>query len=124
MKAIKWGDVEWVGTGLRGYLDNVPWSFEETVARLKTLSGQEPGDRADRDKTSVEFNGTFGGKVFTLYDYKGDRTIHIGGNGDLDVASLRDALRRALDGVRPSAYEAEVPRYYGGRQVHQWKEEG
>lgn len=110
------------GTSLRGYLDNVPLPFTSIVARLKTLSGQEPAEGGDAYKVSVEFKGTFNGHVFTLYDYKGDDTIHIGGHGGLDVDGLKSELAERLRVTQPSPYEAR--RHYDGSRGtrHGWGE--
>lgn len=103
---IRWIIGNASGTSLRGYFDPLPYSFAETVARLKTLSGQDPTTAGDGYKTSVEFSGTFKGQPFTLYDYKGDRSLHVGGTSALDVAGLLAALRVGLGMVVPSPYSA------------------
>lgn len=89
--------VDIVGTALRGYLD-APYEFEELVDRLVAISDQRPD--SPHEKTTVHFSGTFAGHVFTLYDYKGDRAIHIGGTRHLDVDGLRADLLARLAGVR------------------------
>lgn len=104
------------GTSLRDYL-NTPYSFEETVARLVTLSGQ-PAESTDEEKTSVHFVGTYKGQVFTLYDYKEDREIHIGGGPKLDVAGLQADLLEALENVTPTPYQAR--KYYDEQVGHHW----
>jgi hypothetical protein len=113
---IDWKDVPISGTSLRGYL-NTPWSFEETVARLVSLSGQ-PAESADMEKTSVQFVGTFNGEVFTLYDYKEDREIHIGGHPKLRVDALNEVLIAQLEAVEPAPYAAAE--YYDQQEGHQW----
>jgi len=100
------------GTSLRGYFRPDDFRFEEIVARLITLSGQDPTQASDGYKTSVEFSGTYGGRVFTLYDYKGDDTVHIGGQDGLDVGALVIALAQALRTVEPTSYSAV--RHYDG----------
>lgn len=109
--------IETMGTSLQGYLTPVPWTFEETVARLVTLTGQK-AQSSDRYKISVEFIGTFHGRPFTLYDYKSGGNIHIGGDHNLDVAGLRDELIEALGQVQPTPYEARL--YYESRGSHRW----
>lgn len=59
------------GTSLRGYLDPRPRSFQETIGRLITLSGQDPTAQTDEYKTSVEFQGTYQGAPFTLLRLQG-----------------------------------------------------
>lgn len=115
-KQLTWGidDEQFYAiTYLRGYLES-PFSFEETVARLITLSGQDP--TADGYKVSVEFVGMFGGQPFTLYDYKEDRKIHIGGNDKLDVEGLAQELLVKLSSVEPTPYR--VKEYYDQEQGH------
>jgi hypothetical protein len=92
-----------------------PWSFEETVARIITASGQPPKS-GDDYKVSVEFEGRFKGQRFTLYDYKEGRSIHIGGNDKLDVVGLVAQLTFDLDAVRPTPYRAKE--YYCDKEGH------
>lgn len=106
------------GTSLRGYFTLPGCTFQETVARLITLSGQNPSELSDRDKVSVEFGGTFDGRPFTLYDYKEGRALHIGGKDGLDVNGLIAHLRTALVDVAPTPYEARE--YYDARLGHSW----
>ena len=107
------------GTSFLAYL-SVPWSFEATIARLITASGQDPTAKTDAYKVSVEFTGTYGGDVFTLYDYKGDDRLHIGGPARLDVAGLTVALIAILSAVEPTPYRAE--RHYDEHEGswHAW----
>lgn len=102
------------GTSLQGYLVT-PWSFEETVARLITLCG--PPRPGDEYKISVEFTGTFNGQVFSLYDYKGDRELHIGGHKKLP--GLVETICAALQDVKPTPYTATE--HYDTRSSHGWK---
>ena len=105
--AIVWThSVDSCGTGFCGMLET-PWSFEETVARLVTASGGEP-TQGDGYKLSVHFVGTFYGQVFTLYDYKGDGQVHIGGRTRLGVERLTHALVETLYSVTPTPYRAVV----------------
>lgn len=113
---LDWSEPSIDGTSLRGYYES-PWSFEETVARLITASGQ-PARSFDQYKTSVEFRGTFHGHVFTLYDYKEGRTIHIGGADDLDRVGFVKALTAALMLVTPTPYTAAE--YYSDKIGHSW----
>lgn len=115
---LAWGPDRAALTGLRGYLRVEALSFEETIARLRTLSGQDPTKIADGYKTSVEFGGTFGDEPFFLYDYKADREIHIGGSDRLDVAGLHAALVDALRTAVPTPYEAREA--YDGNRTHGW----
>jgi hypothetical protein len=106
------------GTSLRGYL-RTPWSFEETVARLVTLSGQDPTARTDGYKVSVEFTGLFGGDVFTLYDYKGGGCLHVGGRS-LDVKALETELVSLLRTVEPTPYSATINYDESAGATHGW----
>ena len=115
MNKIEWdSSINIFDTHLIGYL-NAPWSFEETVSRLITLSGQA-AKSCDCYKVSVEFVGMFNGKVFTLYDYKCDRTLHIGGTSADHVPALRQALTRRLRRVAPTPYSARE--YYKGKRTY------
>lgn len=117
---LEWNeDFDACGTSLLAYLQS-PWSFEETIARLITVSGQTPTAMSDGYKTSVEFVGKFKGEIFTLYDYKGDRTIHIGSGGGVNAAQLQAALVKAMSAVRPSPYRAEEHYDESAGQVHQY----
>ena len=107
---IKWGVGEMNGTHLQGYWYELPYSFEETVARLITVSGQKPGGGGY--KSSFDFYGTYEGKVFTLYDYKGDYRIHIGGRSELELEELREVLTEEIADAEPTPYEA-VAEYHG-----------
>ena len=107
------------GTYFVDYLD-YPISFEELVARLITLSEQDPTTQTDDYKTSVEFVGEYNGETFTIYDYKGDMRLHIGGTGRLDTASLIQHLRDTLYACSPTPYTAQM--HYGSHagEVHKW----
>lgn len=118
MNTIIWSDGARGGTSLQGYLDNLPWSFEESVARLKTLSGQDPTAASDKYKTSVEFGGTFNGRPFTLYDYKEGRQLHIGGTSKNYIPALKQHLLEQLKTVAPTPYTATE--YYDDRCTHRW----
>lgn len=87
---IKWTtDISFGGTHLQGYLHG---DFEAQKVALALASGQ-PGNTRDGDgKVTVEFTGTCDGKPFTLYDYKGDQTFHVGGNSNLDTVQLAKDL--------------------------------
>lgn len=114
---IDWKPTAFVSSSLQGYYHS-PWTFEETVARIAAASGQ-PVKSFDEYKSSVDFVGTFCGQRFTMYDYKEDREIHIGGNPGLDVASLSTALTQALSVVEPVAYKAKE--YYDEKRGHSYR---
>jgi hypothetical protein len=116
MGDLKWKGVETSGTYFRDYLHS-PYSFEETVARLVTLS-EQPIESPDGEKVSVEFTGTFKGQVFTLYDYKEDREMHIGGHSHLAVEGLDLVLQQELASTHPTPYTAKE--YYDTQEGHQW----
>jgi|SRR5882672_4665549 len=113
---IVWGDSDRRGGSFRDYFKG-PWSFEETVARLITASGQVAAS-CDEHKTSVEFLGRFEGQPFALYDYKEDREIHIGGQDGLNVAGLVKELLSELEAVQPTEYSAQE--YYDEKKGHAW----
>lgn len=99
MPAFRGDDPAWLS--IAKYQMEVPEvlqeaTFAEWVARLVTLSNGK-GRFGDFGKSSFEFQGTFNGEVFTLYDYKGDQSLHIGGNpAILDVVHFRRTLWKAL----------------------------
>ena len=99
------------GTFFRDMLPS-PYSFTETVARLKAASGQDPTALSDQYKVAVEFAGTYRGEPFTLYDYKCSEDIHIGGTQNLNVGLLVLELLKILDDTAPVPFRA--PQYYEG----------
>ena len=80
---------------LRGFFDAADGDFEGAVAKLMALGAVDDGPG---DKTTVEFHGTYNGAVFTLYDYRYDGRLHIGGHDGLDVDGLKAALGKVLYG--------------------------
>jgi len=119
---LKWTtDVEVGGTFYRGMFNETDGDrgrFAETVARLLSLSGQSAVGAGDADKQSVEFIGTFKGETFTLYDYKSDFDLHIGGREGLDVRGLIEALRSALATATPVPFKATAT--YEKRERYGW----
>ena len=110
------------GTGGRGIFRS-DYSFEETIARLKTLSGSEPDDLGEY-KCSVEFVGVYKGEVFTVYDWKRDRQIHIGGSREIDYDGLIGALYDAIADSEPTPYKAryDYESYEDySKNFHEWK---
>jgi hypothetical protein len=105
-------DKAWLS--LATYEANVPdkllreGGIAEWVARLITLSGQPVTPEDDEGKLSCEFGGTYKDQVFRLYDYKGDESIHIGGNPDmLDLVGLRKTLwQQVRESVKPTPFQA------------------
>ncbi len=87
------------GTSFSGvYLDVATLGgFYSVVGVIALMAGEPQGDR---DKTTVQFVGQFRGHIFTLYDYKRDRELHIGcfrsPESDAWVADLRLTLRNLL----------------------------
>ncbi len=118
IQVLEFKQVNTLDTGFRSYLDNLPWSFEEAVARTLAVSHQPIFDQTDRYKMSFEARGKFEGSVFTLYDYKGDGRIHIGGPSDLKVEDLKAALRPVLAHATPAPYEAQL--HYGQGGTYLW----
>lgn len=88
------------------YLE-IPFSFEEAVARLYHLVEYNIFDVVDY-KSSFEITGKFGDQIFTLYDYKEDMQIHIGGADELDVESLKETLLKLMTGTNPKPYRAKT----------------
>jgi hypothetical protein len=94
---LRWDEtVETCGTSLQGYFEHRKLSFVQQADGFAAESGQPRWNASGDGKVTVEFCGTFDGAVFTLYDYKGDDTFHIGGRDGLDVEGLKRALRGLL----------------------------
>ncbi len=118
-------DIQSTGSWYRDMLP-LPWSFQETVARLITLSGYSVAEaiEADQYKCSFEIDGYFvdaagANHFFALYDYKEDDEIHIGGDNDLPTDRLIEALTALLKTVEPTPYVA--PYHYESRnRSHRW----
>ena len=87
--------------------------FEEIVARLNTIGIKNNiniFDNADKYKTTFELDGKYGDNVFSLYDYKSNNMIHIGGHkGKLDVAGLKKHLDSVLFDNEPTNF---TQKYY------------
>lgn len=77
-----------LSVGFVGYVQT-PWEFEEAVRRLRRIGTDIA---KGHDKVTVQIPGKFNGVPFQLYDYKGDRTLHVGGPSTLDVAGLQAEL--------------------------------
>jgi len=90
---------------------NIFW-FEDVVARLYNLSNQNIFEQGDEYKLSFEVSGSFDGKPFTLYDWKGDNCVHIGGHDDLDVPGLKKELLKLVKKTDPKPFTAKL-HYYG-----------
>ena len=121
IQVLKFEQVDVLNTGFRSYLDDLPWPFEEAVARILAVSHQPIFDQTDRCKMSFEARGKFEGSVFTLYDYKADGRVHIGGPADLKVEELKNALRVVLAAAAPAPYEARIHYDRGG--TYRWPPE-
>lgn len=106
------------GTSFRLMLHNY-YTFEAAVARLYQLAGYNIFEKTDGEKSSFGITGQFNGKIFTLYDYKGDRRIHIGGYPDLDadIYSLQKLLLEMMANITPKNFEATSP--YTG-ETYSW----
>ena len=101
-------DINTSGTYLRDYLVT-RYSFRETVARLYELVPYDIFENSDKKKRSFKITGMFQGQIFTLYDYKCDREIHIGGHDKLNVEALNDKLLALLKTCKPKDF---VAKYY------------
>lgn len=88
--------------------ENAYFSFPEMVGRLRSLCDYDIFDDPI-EKTSFNVIGTYKGNTFTLYDYKGDHNIHIGGyKGKLDVSELIRILADNIKKTQPCTYEAYI----------------
>lgn len=86
---------------------NIFW-FEDVVARLYNLSNQSIFDQGDDYKLSFKVHGSFDEKPFTLYDWKGDNCVHIGGKDDLDVPNFKKELLKLLKKTEPKQFTAKL----------------
>ena len=87
-------DVDLNGTHLLGYLDH-PYLFAQALSRLYYLADYNifaDRNRGDIYKSSFGINGSYEGKRFSLYDYKDDERIHIGGDDNLNLDGLKHQL--------------------------------
>ena len=59
--------------------------------------------------------------MFTIYDYKADKCIHVGGNKSLDIKNLINDLNKLLKNTEPLEYTAKY--YYGiyNREKYSYK---
>ena len=88
------------------------WKFEDVLARLITIGkehGQDIFKQCDDQKSIFKLEGTYKGEVFTLYDYKGNAGVNIGGTNQLDVAGLVPALVDVIRKTKPTAFTAQSP---------------
>jgi len=104
-------------TSFRGYLPS-PYSFQETVGRLYTMAGDDMFRDCD-GKCSFHITGVFSNTVFTLYDYKEDDLIHIGGHENLRIDQLIIYLNMMLKVTEPTPYVAQY--HYETNRTYQWK---
>lgn len=88
--------------------NDINLSFPEIIGRLYSLCDYDIFED-QYEKTSFEVFGIYKGEVFTLYDYKGDYNIHIGGHKDkLDINGLVRALADTIMKTQPRAYKAHI----------------
>ena len=104
MSILKFKEVSLSGTHLLAYL-HTEFPFEETVARLYNLSDQDIFAYQE-EKCIFELMGKYDGEPFSLYDYKGDQRIHIGGRDTLDVTELSKHLVKLVNKTKPKFFTA------------------
>jgi hypothetical protein len=80
------------------------WTFERILAGINAIANQVIFDDGNFDKSSFTAEGTYKGKYFSLYDYKGDRSIHVGGGNELDVKGLVDELNKLIKLAEPKPF--------------------
>lgn len=90
------------------------WTFQNIIGRINNLSNQNIFGQSDEEKLSFSLDGTYKNEPFNLYDWKGDKCVHIGGNDKLDVEGLRTELIELIKKTEPKSYTAIC--YYDGRK--------
>lgn len=92
-----------------GMLDH-KYTFEEAVARLYSMAGYNIFRSRKTDKYSFKIYGIFNRKVFVLYDYNGDKLIHIAGYPELvyDMEPLHINLLRMMDLAKPKKFKSRL----------------
>ena len=125
MKIVVSGNFE--DTSLIGYYAEEHSTFIETVGRLVgrlTELGHGIFDKTDKFKSSFDINLELqdddGKKIcfFTLYDYKEDFELHIGGNSNtrLYLREIGETLDNMLYNTNPVDYSART--YYNAGYVY------
>lgn len=117
MKSITFREnIDTSNTHFQDLLSITDMTFQEIVARLYGASNQKIFDNSDEYKTSFEIRGIHNGNIFTLYDYKCDYQIHIGGHDDLDIFDLKKDLTTLILNTEPKSYVAKL--YYDCEGVY------
>ncbi len=110
------------GSHLRGYLfadaetlygeeqkryagHDATWTFENVLARLNRIANQVIFDDGNFDKSSFTVISSYKGEYFNLYDYKGDKAVHIGGSSNLDLAGLVAELKVLINAAEPKPFD-------------------
>ncbi|ARF11908.1 hypothetical protein Klosneuvirus_3_43 [Klosneuvirus KNV1] len=106
----KYGKLDKHKYDARSFNNSNIFYFEDVVARLYNLSNQNIFEQGDQYKLSFVVSGLFDGKPFTLYDWKGDECVHIGGKDDLDVLELKKELLKLIKKTNPKPFTAKL--YY------------
>jgi len=104
-----------VDINMTHYLDMLPmtYKFNEMVARLHTIglsNGVNIFDNGDKYKLTFELAGKYNGQVFTLYDWKCDNEIHVGGHDTLDRKGLISELMELIKETKPTKFTSKY--YY------------
>ena len=81
-------------------------TFEKIIACLYqiTKSNQNMFEQIDY-KSTFSVSGTYKGMSFVLYDYKGDKCIHIGGTKLLDVRGLVNEMLYLVQQTKPKKFK-------------------
>jgi hypothetical protein len=87
-------------------------NFNEIVAKFNRIGKDNninifDNKFCDEYKISFLLSGKYKGEVFTIYDYKGDECIHIGGKNTLDIKSLIKELNELIKMTEPLEYKAK-----------------
>lgn len=87
-------------------------TFEHLLAKLNNVSAQDIFSQSDEDRTTFELYGTFRGRHFSIYNYKGSHSLHIGGTEELQVDTLIARLVLLLKVTEPKPFTAFCPCTY------------
>ena len=84
------------------------------------MSKQKIFEQGDDYKVTFEALGTYKGHAFALYDYKGDKCVHIGGTKHLDTKGLVKELLKMISNTEPKKFKAKC-KYTDPETVYKYR---